>query len=68
VLHYSPRSGELMTKNQARMSRFLTPILAEDLFDGSIRSRADELAYIRRPDRSRDEDGDECTDETDESR
>jgi len=42
-------------------------MLAEDLWDGSIRPRSDELAYVRRPDRIRDEDGEECTDETEEA-
>jgi len=57
-----------MIKKTISASRFLTPVLAEDLGYGYPRARAAQLAYVPRPDRSRDEDGDECTDETEPTR
>jgi len=53
-----------MIKKTAVASRFLTPVLAEDLWCGFHRTRSDELAYVPRPDRTRDVD-EECNDETD---
>jgi hypothetical protein len=44
-----------MIKKSLSASRFLTPVLAEDLCCEFPRTRSAELAYIPRPSRSRNE-------------
>lgn len=52
-----------MNKKFHSVSRFLTPVLAEDLWSDFPRTRSAELAYIRRPSRSRNEADEAWTEE-----